>query len=260
MAKQIKGLFISDIHLPYHINLDGFLDYVKDFQPDVIILGGDIVDADCLHSSENMKAEQIDVAWYKRDVKLLSDFLVKLAKVAPKGAHLVFLEGNHEERYQRVQKKYPKVFKKADGQPMFDFARDVLNHSAFAGKFDWIPYGDYKSFWRIGDCLFTHGTIYPDQHAKKYGSYYQPDKIVYGHIHDYQAYTVHRGDPTKPATYGVTGGCMCGLTPEYKKGSPNKWANGFVSFISTNGITIPTVHLVEQGIFNVGPKVYGRIK
>lgn len=258
--KQLKGIFVSDIHLPFEIKLDGVLDYIKDMKPDVVILGGDIIDADGLHSSENMRAEDINVEWYKRDVALLTAFLTQLKARMPKHAKLVFLEGNHEERYRRVTLKYPKVFIRKDGSPLFDLARDAVNVVFADRDWDWIDYGNYDSFYRIGDALFAHGTIYPDGHAKKYAAHHSPDKIIYGHIHDFQAYTNHRADPNKPATYGICGGCLCEKRAGYKKGCANKWVSGFISFLSTNGITVPTVHLIEQGIFNIGAKVYGRLK
>jgi predicted phosphodiesterase len=250
MSKVIKGVFISDLHLPYNINLSGVFDYIRDFKPDTIILGGDIIDAADTHGIDGFTPERIEKevlkVLYPRDVKLMRDLVAEVKSLAPK-AKLVFLEGNHEERYRRLIKRYPEML-----AGKLDFKKDALSEF----DIEWIPYGDYDSFYRVGDTLFTHGTIYPEVHAKKYAYFYSPDKVVYGHVHDFQAFTMHRGDPSKPAKYAVTAGCLCKLTPDYKKGAPHKWNNGFVSFVCQNGITVPTAHLIEAHGFNVGSKMY----
>lgn len=251
MSKIKRGVFLADLHLPYSINLDGVFEYLRDFKPQTVILGGDIIDADHMHGVDGFTIDKIErevvgpKGYYARDRKLIQDFVDRLQK-SVKNAECVFLEGNHEERYQRIAKRYPESFK-----GKFDFKRDALPE-----KFKWVPYGNYDSFYRVGDTLFTHGTLYPELHSKKYAYFYSPDKVVYGHIHDFQAFTIHRGDPRKPTKYALTGGCLCKLTPEYKKGAPHKWTNGFISFIEQNGIVTPTVHIIEEHGFTVGTKSY----
>jgi len=245
---MIKGVFLSDIHLPFEINLSGIMKYIKDFKPDQIILGGDIIDAANTFGIDGWTADKVQsdgLPAFTRDVKLLRKLLSSLQKVAPK-ARIVYLEGNHEERYRRPLSRYPELL-----QGKFDLVKE----SGFNGK--WIPYGDYDSFYKVGDCLFTHGTIYPDAHAKKMAMAYLPNKVVYGHIHDFQSYTTHNGDPRKPGRYALTSGCLCGRLPDYKKGQPNKWLNGFISWVSINGCTTPTPHIIENGKFQVGGKIYG---
>lgn len=249
MTKIVKAVFLSDVHLPRQIKLGGVFQYIKDFRPDEIILGGDIIDAGEMHGVESWPASKFKVAYYRRDLNLFKWFIQKLWSLSPK-AKIVYLEGNHEERYQRLARNFPDLFGDS-----FNFERDGVPSNR-RHKFTWIPYGDYYSFYTLGDCLFTHGTIYPDNHAKKMAMAYTPKKMVYGHLHDYQAYTTHTGIPTSPSRFAVTPGCLCGRLPDYKKGHPNKWNHGFASIMSINGCTLPTVHHIEKGIFNVGPKIY----
>lgn len=250
---MIKGLFLSDIHLPWNIDLAGIFKYASDFNPDYIILGGDIIDAAGMFGVDGWSMQQVEnqgYAHYDRDVKLLKDLIVELDKHVNKPKY-VYLEGNHEERYQRLIRKYPNTLK-----GRFKFERDAVPDK-IKRRFKWIPYGDYTSFFKIGDTLFTHGTIYPDAHAKKMALAYLPAKTVYGHIHDFQAYTAHSGDPRKPGRYAITGGCLCNKFPDYKKGHPHKWVNGFIDFVSIKGITTPTAHIIERGQFAIGGKLYG---
>lgn len=253
------GLFLSDIHLPDNIELKPVLEYAMDFAQRakeekaefVLILGGDILDAKGMHGVESMAASQIKMSWYERDTELLRQFLTQLQEYTGKTGQLIYLEGNHEERYTRIMKRYPDAF--AD---RFDFMRDVV--VKLYPKAKWVPYGTYKSYYQLGDCVFTHGTIYPENHAKKYASVYSPYKVVYGHLHHFQAFTIHNAMPTLPAHYAVTAGCLTHLAPEWKKGAPHMWQLGFCDFVSIGGITTPTAHVINnRGIFHVGGKLYG---
>lgn len=244
--KIVKGVFLSDIHLPYNIDLRPIFAYLKDLKPDEIVLGGDILDGPD-HGVDSWTMDQVEKRGYQcydRDVKLLKEFINDLTKAAPK-AKIIFLEGNHEERYQRLVRRYPNTLKSR-----FRLDRDACPNAK------WIPYGDYDSFYKVGDMLFTHGTIFPDAHSKKMAMAYLPNKVTYGHIHDFQSYTTHNGDPRKPGRYAITAGCLCGKLPDYKKGQPNKWINGFITWYSRNGVTVSSPHIIEDGCFMVGGQIY----
>lgn len=247
MAK-IKGVFLSDLHMPENIKLDGVVAYIKDFQPNVVILGGDIIDGKDMFGAESLPASAIKMSWFERDSQLIAGLLDRIASVTAKGTKLVFLSGNHENRYCNIETRYPDAFK-----GRFDFKPVVQKYFP---NYKWVPYNTYGSFYKIGDCKFTHGRIYPENHAKKYAQVYIPSKVVYGHLHSYQAFTIHNIDPDMPPRYAINGGCLTKISPEWKKGAPNMWLNGFVSFVSEKGVTVPTVHLIEKGKFNVGAQEY----
>jgi len=244
MAKT-KGVFLSDIHMPDNINLEPIFKYLKDFKPDLIILGGDIIDAKGLHGFDSRPASSIDVRSYRRDVDLLKKFLYKIHSVSPK-AKIIYLEGNHEERYRRIMSKFPKTFD-------FDLKRDALPKEL---KVKWIPYATYNSFYRVADTVFLHGTVWPDSHAKRYALDHTPYKAIYGHLHHFQSYTTRKSLATMTPRYALTAGCLSHTMPEWKKGAPNQWINGFVSFTSDGKSVNPQIHLIEKGSFHVGAKEY----
>ena len=247
---KTTGVFLSDIHFPDNINLTPVLEYLEDLKPNLVILGGDIIDAKGMHGVESMQASQIKLEWYERDKELMSSFLRSLLDIIPR-AKLVFLEGNHEERYKRVMRRYPDAF---GGR--FNFKEDVV--SKVFPKADWIPYGDYNAYYKLGDTVFTHGTLYPQNHAKKYAEVYTPFKVVYGHLHHYQSYTAHSAMPELTPHYALTAGCLSKTAPEWKKGQPNCWLNGFVDFFSDGKTTTSTAHIINtKGCFMVGGKAYG---
>jgi hypothetical protein len=120
----------------------------------------------------------------------------------------------------------------------------------------WIPYGNYNSFYRLGDTVFIHGTVWPDLHAKKYATDHTPYKCIYGHLHHFQAYTTRKAFATMSPRYALTAGCLSNTTPEWKKGAPNQWINGLISFMYSKGHVIPSVHIIENGKFIAGTKEY----
>jgi predicted phosphodiesterase len=251
--KITTGVFISDLHFPWNIKLDGVVEYIKDLKPDTIILGGDVIDADGTYGVDSWSAKDVEekgIPAYERDAKIMKEFVTTLVKASPK-SDFVFLEGNHEDRYQRMFRRYPTLL-----EGRFKFQRDGIPTGI--KSFKWIPYGNYESFYRVGDAVFMHGTLFPDAHAKKMAYCYTPYKVIYGHLHDFQAYTIHSGNPNMPGRYAVTAGCLCGRLPDYKKGMPNKWTNGFVEYACIDGITTVSCHQIEKGRFVVGGKVYGK--
>ena len=243
--KKVKGVFLSDLHMPDNINLKPVFNYIKDFKPELIILGGDIIDAKGMHSSECLRADQINLAWYDRDINLLNMFLTQLEQIVPK-ARIIFLEGNHCERWVRIVKKFPKVFSKT-----VNVARDISRPNL-----TYIPYNTYKSTYKLGDTLFMHGQAYPDHHSKKYAKDYSPYKVIYGHLHHLQAYTDRKDAVYCKPNFALTAGCLCTKMPEWKKGAPNQWVNGFVSFVLDGKAVIPQIHIIEKGKFYVGNKEY----
>jgi hypothetical protein len=231
--------YVKDLYTLSTRNRDKFL----------LILGGDIIDAKGMHGVESMQASQIKLDWYERDKKLLSSLLQQLLDIAPK-ADLVYLEGNHEERYKRIMIRYPDAWGNR-----FNFHKDVV--TKYFPKTKWVEYGDYNSYFKLGDTVFTHGTIYPQNHAKKYAEVFAPFKVVYGHLHHFQAYTMHSAMPELLPHYTVTAGCLSKTAPEWKKGQPNCWLNGIVSFFSDGKETTSTVHIIDtHGRLFVGGKVY----
>jgi len=246
--KKTTGVFLADSHMPDNINLDPVFEYIKDTKPNIVILGGDIIDAKNLYMVESMPASTFKMEWYTRDVELMSGLMRRLHDIVPQ-AKVIFLAGNHENRYCNLARKYPDAFK-----GRFDFEGVIRKYYKEA---IWIPYNTYDSYYKIGDCIFMHGRIYPQNHAKKYAENLNPFKVVYGHLHSFQAFTIHSAIPNMPAKYALNPGCLTTLAPEWKKGSPNMWVGGFASFISINGETTPTAHLLDsKGRFQVGNKLY----
>lgn len=90
---------LSDIHIPYHDReaLHLSLDWIKDFEPDCILLNGDIID--CYKQSKFIQdPEEPDL---DTELSELHNFLSDIKHNFPK-AKIIYKMGNHEERYERI--------------------------------------------------------------------------------------------------------------------------------------------------------------
>lgn len=243
-----KGVFLSDIHMPDNIPLGPVFDFLKDFNPHMVVLGGDIIDAKGLHGAAHMQASQVKMEWFRRDVALAMGFVADIKRVCSTTPYVVYLAGNHEQRYDRLRANFPDLFVDS-----LDFQARV---ESCVDKY--IPYGAAGSYYKIGDCVFTHGDIYPESHAKPYALRYTPYKVVYGHLHHFQAYTAHRALLHESPRFAITAGCLSTTNPEWKQGKANQWVNGFVSFVTDGKTTTPSVHIIDGGRFLAGNKIYGK--
>lgn len=238
---EIRGICISDVHAPDNINLKPIYDYAKDLKPTHVILNGDIIDAKGMFGVDSMAAASFNYEWYQRDLLIIKDIVNHFVEVP----NVVFLEGNHEYRYTKLMNKFPKVFGKS-----LEF-KSVLSQGA-----KWIPYGTYDSIYRLSDTIFLHGDAYPDAHAKYYANAYPGYKIVYGHLHHFQAYSNRRALIHEKLNYALTAGCLCHMEPEWKQGKAHQWQNGFVSFVGNEKTLHLSAHTIEGGKFYVGRREY----
>jgi len=99
--------FISDVHLPFHnrIAVKITLDYLADYKPDLIILGGDIYDF--LEASDFDKSPA-RITTLQDEFDDGREFIKAIDSICP---NVDFLIGNHEDRLQRLINRNPALFK-----------------------------------------------------------------------------------------------------------------------------------------------------
>src|SRR5262245_51265064 len=82
---RVRTIFVSDIHLGTRgCQAEKFLDFLRDYDADLIYLVGDIVDG-----------WQLKSGWYWPQSH--NDVVQKLLRKARKGARIVYVPGNHDE-------------------------------------------------------------------------------------------------------------------------------------------------------------------
>lgn len=223
---------LSDIHFPYHDEdaLVAAINYLKEYQPDTIILNGDILDFYGLSSFDKdpskpkMREELEQGRW----------FISALRQVFP-NALIYYKIGNHEMRLERWLKlKAPEWL----GSEEFEIPillRFGENRVHLVEKFTTI---------KAGNLNIIHG------HEYKGGGTVNPARNMYlktkssvlcGHFHRKSEHLTKDIDGTVHGSWST--GCLCELDAEYMN-THTEWVHGFA-----------TVDVKLDGTFSVENKL-----
>lgn len=209
MTKQVlyqKVLFAGDFHFPDQdpTALEVLLAFKKDFKPNYVCLGGDIVDADALSVHVGKKRSLAS------QIEQTRNFLDEI-----KPTH--YLEGNHEQRCNREGVIPSGLEELVSIRKLLDIDKR---------KIKWAPYDNNPNVgsFKFGNLLAVHGFYTGDypaaQHARAYCC-----PVVHFHCHRDQLYQ------PKSAVSSFTGfslGCMCKLNLDYQKtGAQRGWTQSF---------------------------------
>lgn len=212
----MKIVALYDTHIPFNIKLDPIFDFILDFKPDTIILGGDMHDwtvASHWISNQSLQLEGTDIK--KSYEELHSVLLNPLRAVIPPKSKIFYLTGNHEYwlsmciDLDRRGRGYWEMKQNID---LKKFNMKILPFN--------IPY-------RVNSNLvYIHGTNLNDAHAKKTVQDYHTS-VFYGHAHTIQSYVQVSPVDVNKFYKGQCVGCLCNLSPHFMQNRPNKWVHGF---------------------------------
>lgn len=242
---HLVGIF--DPHFPYENTraLLALFKYIEESRPDIIVLGGDIVDLDLLHNKASRR--ELEGKRLIRDFDYGYRRLKQIRDLVP-DANIYALEGNHDERMERY----------IDDHPETEGILEVRNML----KLDelgivWVPSWRTGEILTIGKANFIHGQYLNKNHASTTVDNYGCN-MFYGHCHDVQSFSkiLHGDDSTLIAQ---SCGCMCRYDMPYLQGRPTKWQNAFLNmYIKPNGFFNHQVVSIFNGKFVVEGTEYGR--
>ncbi len=217
------------------------LDFINDYQPDVIILGGDMLDCGAVSHHNVGKPGRTEGFRIINDAKGLADeFLSKL----PKKAKKVYITGNHEVWLQDLEESVPglegllklETLLPLDGYEVIEQGRE----------------------FNLGKLTFIHGDqISSTEMCAKNAVISYERSVRFGHYHSWSVYT-----KTSPIAQklGKTGVCVPGLCTKdvpYGKGKPNKWMQGLChGVIFGDGSYADHVSLITNGRMWANGKLY----
>jgi len=174
VVKPVRALILSDIHIPYHDQaaLSIALSFAKDYDPDHIVLNGDIVD---FYGASAYRKDPLRINTLQDELDETKAFLQLLRSNHPK-TKIDYVIGNHEDRIQRF---------------LLDKAPDLCSLECLALdellslKELCIKFVDSKAKLALGELEVTHGTIVrkassssAKAHYEKYGG-----SVLIGHVH-----------------------------------------------------------------------------
>jgi metallophosphoesterase superfamily enzyme len=239
--RRIVGIF--DVHIPDH-DVEAFQavkDFLVDYQPDTLIIGGDFGELESCSSHGGV----IEPPMIYQDVAEMRMELTDLRDVVGEDCRMVYIEGNHETRLKRiVANKLPQAAFSLSLPKMLNLAD--LN-------IEWLPEGQLLS---IGNLNFVHGKWASLHHAKKHMEAYMHN-IIFGHTHKPQMFV--KGLPGAKYMAGCGSPTLRDLDAGYLNGYPSGWAQGFVVCEVDEEAQLSNVYtvLMDEQRFVFNGKLYG---
>ncbi len=232
-----RGLIIADTHLsandPVHPSYQLVKNFAKDFKPDFVVDLGDTLHLDYFASFNADDIKLLAENSWEKDVDLVNRELDFWQGVC---GTFHWIQGNHDERTERVAKKAPFFAESLDYYQRFHLkARGI--------KF----YRLVQNPLKIGKLSFIHGWYYNKYHTSKTLDEYGGN-IVYGHVHKFQTCSkIIKAKNEETQAWSL--GCLSDKEPEYKKGQPTNWQNGFaVVYIKDNGtFNLYPINIIKRG-------------
>lgn len=226
-----KVIILSDIHIPYEdkVALEIAISYMKDNEPDHIVLNGDIADMYTVSSYDKYTRNRPSI---QDEINAVVSFFQRLRDLFPE-AKISFLIGNHEIRLQKYIQKNADALVELDALSLPKlFKLEELS----------IDYYPADRPLEIGKLLITHGELCRKGagstargHRDKYNS-----SVAVGHIHrgsvGYQR--VREGQQIM-----IENPCLCKMDVEY--GNFFDWLQGFTELLVDNeGDVVAKTHAI----------------
>jgi hypothetical protein len=219
------------------------LEFAKDFKPDHVILGGDILDCGCISHHNHGKPGATEGMRLIEDAKGCSETIIKPLE-ALKAKTYTYITGNHEDWLSDLETLIPAL------EGMLSLEK-VLELDS---RWKVIPQGGSH---KLGKLLFVHGDqIKGGQYPSKWAVEAFERNVRFGHFHGYQTFskTSTLEDNTKT---GMLVPCLCKKNPLYGGGSPNKWSQGFLyGYLRDDGMYNDYVAIISKGKAVINGKEY----
>ena len=210
----MKIVALFDTHIPDHIRLTPIFGFIRDFHPDLVVLGGDLHNFDPASHWIALQSMELDGKSLMKCYGELHRVLLKpLQDCVRRGTKIIYLTGNHEDWVRQT------VNLNRNGQGYWELENNIPKNITILPLN--IPY-------RVNDNLaYTHGaTAKTEYHAKKIVQDYHCS-VFYGHTHDSQSYTSVSPLDVDKFYKAMSCGCLCNKNPSYAKNRPNRWVHGF---------------------------------
>lgn len=249
MSRKVheKVIALFDIHLdPFkeeHESWTVTKKFMKDYQPDRIVWGGDIATVDSISYFTNKKPRLAEGRRYKDDVAHTRKELLKVIKMCPNADH-DYIMGNHEYRVQRYIDEHPAMEKTMDWAENVGI-RDDMGMNVV----------EYNKVLKIGKASIMHGWYFNIYHASKTLKVYG-DNIFYGHVHEHQVAVQNLMSTEKPIM-AMSVGSLSSINPDYRHGMPTRFQNGFLLLdMHKDGTFTPHHVIIINGVLSYGGRVW----
>lgn len=249
-----KFLALYDIHFGYERRgghrvalhdskaISAVMKFAKDFKPDHVILGGDILDCGAISHHNHGKPGAVEGLRLVADAKEVNKLLIKPIEEIAKGK-LVYITGNHEGWLDQLVELHPGL----------EGIVDLKSILGLSKRWDVVEEG---GAYKLGKLVFIHGDqIRGGEMPAKNAVLAYERNVRLGHFHTFQAFTKTSAVDANGHT-GVVIPCLCKKAPKYGGGAPNKWMQGFsYGFVDDNGFN-DFFPIIVNGSFRAEGKLY----
>jgi hypothetical protein len=237
----------GDVHgmMMDHKAVAAFLADVKLWDPDEIVLGGDITECGgwlAKHQPIGFIAS-CDYT-YQEDILAANWFLDELQKAAPR-ARIYYVEGNHEDRVERwivdetMGSKRDAQFLYAAFSPQTLLRLKERNIEYFRRSVVYVD-GAPRGWIRLGKMFFTH-TLGKGKNAANQAAAKTAGNVTY--------FCTHREDtgtmvfPSVGLVKAFNPGCLCSMQPVWCNSDPTNWSQGYGVDIIARSENFQRVHV-----------------
>ena len=177
--EYLKFIAIPDVHVPYEDkqSVRTVLRFVKDQQPDHVVLIGDVLDNYSIsHYDKNPERSQ-RLQW---ELDRTQGFLTELRRAAGIGTRITYLEGNHELRMQKYLWKHPEIhgLKNMELPKLLELEKNDVDYcSELVWKNAFIfTHGKKTTIYAPRVELDTNGMSGMSGHSHRRGSHYKTSR------------------------------------------------------------------------------------
>jgi len=231
---KILGLW--DSHFPHEIPLNPLCQFAKEYIPNIFILGGDNWSLDIISHWNDADFKNIGFDNIKQqllhEAQEFKSQLDNFRHYMPK-ATFIYIVGNHEDWLRQFSAKYPQM-NDLSLESLLDLKKRNIKLIPFSGTYS------------IGKLNFKHGHEFTSENTPKQAVARCHHPIVFGHHHGHAVWTDFSDLNDKEKHIGILVPCYCHRAPDYIKGRPNRWTNGFfVGNVKPSGNFSASVQLVD---------------
>ena len=219
--------------------------FIKDFKPDVLILGGDQLNCGPISHWNRGKPRLTEDFRLKAEMDLLDNLILKpFAGIAEK----VWLDGNHEHWIDQF----------LDENPGIEGLVEPAEYLRLKER-GW-QLRSQGEIYKLGKLNFIHGDTVRGRRnvAAKLVSEYRRN-IRAGHHHTFEVATDVTPYDRSDFHTGISIPAMSSATPAYTKNAPSNFQQGFLfGWVQPNGCFSDYVVVINKGQFVWNGKVYGK--
>lgn len=220
------------------------MQFIEDFKPDHVILGGDTLDCGSISHHRKGSSGQLESLRLLAEAAEARDMVIKPLEKQIKG-RLVYHIGNHEDWLDDL----------VDEWPSLEGIVDVRSLLKLKDKWEVVLQGKAS---KLGKLTFIHGdTVKGGQNPALAAVTNYERNIRFGHYHTFQ--TAAKTTPIDANGHtGVAVPCLSKKGHAYGKGAPNKWMQGFLwGYIGgPEGLFNDYVTVIVNGKAMINGKLY----